>query len=208
MFERHLNDDVLLNGGAVKLDEPLISTFDGLQGQCKKVRGNDMQDPIEVSEAMETEGEQRRLDIATDAMPGSQGQNSDLAGGQDGSRVSYASVVNSSLREPLRIRMDWGTGSTTETGTIRFLSSMYRAPAATVPPVPAATIPPVPAATIPPVPAATIPPVPAATTSTSALSLQDSRPGPGPGPGPGHAQHQSQSHIVPYLLGERVAVQS
>ncbi|KAK8570588.1 hypothetical protein V6N13_102992 [Hibiscus sabdariffa] len=187
-----------------------------------------MQDPIEVSEAMETEGEQRRLDIATDAMPGSQGQNSDLAGGQDGSRVSYASVVNSSLREPLRIRMDWVVFSSPATKNVSVRSldtlqkivwfigdwiyhrdcSMYRAPAATVPPVPAATIPPVPAATIPPVPAATIPPVPAATTSTSALSLQDSRPGPGPGPGPGHAQHQSQSHIVPYLLGERVAVQS
>ncbi|KAK8661507.1 hypothetical protein V6N13_091106 [Hibiscus sabdariffa] len=70
----HSGDSLERPGSPISLD---------LQRQCKKVRGDDMQDPIEVSDVMETDGEQRGLDIES---------------GKEENRVSYATVLTNSGR--------------------------------------------------------------------------------------------------------------
>ncbi|KAK8496591.1 hypothetical protein V6N12_003524 [Hibiscus sabdariffa] len=73
-----------------------------VQGQCKKLRGTGVHEPIKVSDAMEMDGEQRGLAATVAVMLGSEGQKSLSNADQDGSRMSYANVVNSSLRGTLQ----------------------------------------------------------------------------------------------------------
>ncbi|KAK8600403.1 hypothetical protein V6N12_050257 [Hibiscus sabdariffa] len=61
-----------------------------------------MQDPIVVSDAMGTEGEHLKIGTPIEVIHLSQVQKQVLATGQDGSRPSYANIVNSTLRGTIR----------------------------------------------------------------------------------------------------------
>ncbi|KAK8517709.1 hypothetical protein V6N12_016550 [Hibiscus sabdariffa] len=84
------------------LERPGSSLSMDVQGQCKKLCGTGVHEPIEVSDAMEMDGEQRGLAAPVAAMLGSEGQKSVSNADQDGSCMSYGNVVNSSLQGTLQ----------------------------------------------------------------------------------------------------------
>ncbi|KAK8982950.1 hypothetical protein V6N11_054935 [Hibiscus sabdariffa] len=72
------------------------------QGQCKKLRGTGVHDPMEVLDAMEMEGVQRERANPVTAMFESEGQKFEISVEYGGSRMSYATAVNGSGRRSLQ----------------------------------------------------------------------------------------------------------